>query len=161
MFNLELKLGGNRAEVAQGSGAEGGGGGEGGVEAEVGAVEEGGEFGETQGEAFGRSGAEGDVAKVAAGARSFSVEVEVGVGDGEEFGGFGEVADEVEHGAVAGRSCGAEGETEDGAEMILELAGDGTLDGPVAGIVDARGHFVGEELAPMFEKFKREHANVL
>src|SRR5258708_32669883 len=145
--------------MPRGSGAEGGGGSEGGVEAEVGAVEEGGEFGEAQGEALRGGGAEGDVAKFAAGARSFSVEVEVGVGDGEEFGGFGEVADEVEHGAVAGRSCGAEGETEDGAEMILELAGDGTLDGPEAGSVDAWGHSVGEELAPAFEKLKGGPAN--
>ncbi len=142
-------------------GAKGGGGSEGGVKAEVGAVEEGGEFGEAQGEALRGSGAEGDVAKFAAGARRFPVEVEVGVGDGEDFGGIGEVADEVEHGAVAGRSCGAKGETEDGAEMILELAGDGAFDGPMAGIVDARCHFVGEELAPVFEKFKGEHANVL
>jgi hypothetical protein len=35
---------------------------EGGVEAEVGAVEEGGEFGEAEGEAFGGGGTEGDVA---------------------------------------------------------------------------------------------------
>jgi hypothetical protein len=66
---------------------------EGGVEAEVGAVEEGGEFGEAEGEAFGRGGAEGDVAEFAAGARGFSIEMEVGVGDSEYFGGFGEFAD--------------------------------------------------------------------
>jgi len=40
-------------------------------EAEVGAVEEGGEFGETEGEAFGGGGAEGDVAQFAAGAGGF------------------------------------------------------------------------------------------
>ena len=56
-------------------------------------VEEGGEFGEAEGEAFGGSGAEGDVAEFAAGARGFAVEMEVGVGDGEDFGGFGEFAD--------------------------------------------------------------------
>jgi hypothetical protein len=43
------------------SGAEGGGGGKGGVEAEIGAVEEGGEFGEAESEAFRGGGAEGDV----------------------------------------------------------------------------------------------------
>ena len=67
--------------------------GEGGVEAEVGAVEEGGEFGEPEGEAFGGSGSKGDVAEFAAGARGFAVEMEMSVGDGEDFGGFGEFAD--------------------------------------------------------------------
>jgi hypothetical protein len=77
-------------------------------EAEVGAVEEGGEFGEAEGEAFCGGGAEGDVAQFAAEARRFAVEMEVGVGDGEDFGGFGEVADEIEHSAVASGSRGAE-----------------------------------------------------
>jgi hypothetical protein len=78
-----------------GSGAEGGGGGgsQGSGEAEVGAVEEGGEFGEAEGEAFGGGSAEGEVAEFAAGARRFAVKVEVGVGDGQDFGGVGEVAD--------------------------------------------------------------------
>src|SRR5712671_5814962 len=142
------------------SGAEGGGGGEGGVEAEVGAVEEGGEFGEAEGEAFGGGGAEGDMAEFAAGAGGFAVEVEVGVGDGEDFGGFGEVADEIEHGAVAGEPCRAEREAEDGAEMVLKLAGDGAFDGPVSGIVDARGHFVGEKFSLVLKKFKGEYADV-
>src|SRR5260370_20398561 len=62
---------------------------------------------------------------------------------------------------MAGGSGGAEREAEDGAKMILELAGDGAFDGPVAGIVDARGHFVGEELALVFEKFDGEDADVL
>src|SRR6266481_6151736 len=150
----------NDKRETSGSGAEGGGGGEGGVEAEVGAVEEGGEFGEAEGEAFGGGGAEGDVAQFAAGGGGFAVEVEVGIGDGEDFGRFGEVADEIEHGAVAGRAGRAEREAEDGAEMILKLAGDGAFDGPVAGIVDAGGHFVGEKLAMVFEKFDGEDADV-
>src|SRR5216683_7803244 len=44
--------------------------------------------------------------------------------------------------------------------MVLELAGDGTFDGPVAGIVDAGGHFVGEELALVFEELDGEDADV-
>src|SRR5260370_22699555 len=147
--------------VCSGSSADGGGGGEGGVEAEVGAVEEGGEFGEAECKAFRGGGAESDVAEFAAGARGFAVEVEVGVGDGEDFGGFGEVSDQIQHGAVAGWSRGAERKAEHGAKMILELAGDGAFDGPVAGIVDARGHFIGEEFAPVFEEFDGEDARVL
>ena len=76
----------------RGSGVLGGREGEGGVEAEVGAVEEGGEFGETEGEALGGGGAEGDVAQFAAGAGGLAVEMEVSVGDCEYFGGFGEFA---------------------------------------------------------------------
>ena len=106
-------------------------------------MEERGEFGEAEGEAFGGGGAEGEVAEFAAGARGLAVEMEMGVGDGEDFGGIGEIADEVEHGAVAGGCGGAEREAEDGAKMVFELAGDGAFNGPVAGIVDAGGHFVG------------------
>src|SRR6267378_2838284 len=79
--------------AGQSSDAQGGGMSEGRVEAEVGAVEEGGEFGEAEGEAFGRGGAEGDVAELAAGAGGLAIEMEVGVGNGEDFGGFGEFAD--------------------------------------------------------------------
>jgi hypothetical protein len=124
-------------------------------------VEEGGEFGEAEGEAFGGGGAEGDVAEFAAGARGFAIEVKMGIGDGENLPGVGEIADEIEHGAMAGGSCGAEREAKDGAEMVLELAGDGAFDGPVAGIVDAGSHFVGEEFALAFEEFDGEDADVL
>src|SRR5882762_5415098 len=100
------------------------------------------------------------MAEFAPGAGGFAVEVEVGVGDGENFGGFREVADEIEHGAVAGGCGGAKREAEDGAEMILKLAGDGAFDGPVAGIVDARSHFVNEKFSLVFKEFKGEDADV-
>ncbi len=61
---------------------------------------------------------------------------------------------------MAGEPCGAERETEDGAEMIFKLAGDGSFDAPMAGIVDARSQLVGEELAPMLEKFDSEDSDV-
>src|SRR4029077_16247175 len=89
--HIARPLKGNGTRLAQESGAEGGRGGEGDVEAEVGAVEEGGEFGEAEGEAFGGGGAEGDVAKLAAGAGGLTVEVEVSVRDGEDCGGVREV----------------------------------------------------------------------
>src|ERR1700694_5807413 len=151
----------NDSRVTRGSGAEGGGGGWRGGEAEVRAVEKGGEFGETEGQAFWRGGAEGDVAQFAAGAGGLAVEVEVSVGDGEDFGRIGEGADEIKQGAVAGRSRGAERQAEDGAEMVLELAGDGAFDRPVAGIVDTRSHFIGEKLALVFEEFDGEDPDVL
>jgi len=61
---------------------------------------------------------------------------------------------------VTGGARGAERQAEDGAEMILELARDGAFDGPVAGIVDARGHFIGEKLALVLEEFDGEDADV-
>jgi len=45
---------------------------------------------------------------------------------------------------VAVGSRGAQREAEYGAKMIFELAGDGAFNSPVAGIVDARRHFVDE-----------------
>src|ERR1700682_159786 len=45
--------------------------------------------------------------------------------------------------------------------MVLELACDGAFDSPVAGIVDARGHFVCKKRALVFEKFDGEHADIL
>src|SRR5256885_521886 len=143
--------------LAEKSGAQGRRGSEGDVEAEIGAMEEGGEFGEAEREAFGGSGTEGNVAQLAARTRGFSVEVQMRVGDSQDFGGFGKVADKVEHGAVASRSRGAERQSEDGAQMVLELASDGTLDSPVAGIVDARSHFIGLEFALVFEKLDGQH----
>jgi hypothetical protein len=56
-------------------GWKGGGMSEGGVEAEVGPMEEGGEFGEAEGEAFRGGGAERNVAEFAAWPRGFAVEM--------------------------------------------------------------------------------------
>src|SRR6267378_5446054 len=39
--------------------------------------------------------------------------------------------DEIDHGAVPERARGAERQVEDGAQVILELTGGGTLDGPM------------------------------
>ena len=61
---------------------------------------------------------------------------------------------------MTGESRGAERHAQDGAEMVFELTGDGAFDGPVAGIVDARGHFVGEEQAIVFEKLDGQDANI-
>src|SRR4029077_21095835 len=122
--------------------------------------EEGGEFGEAESEAFGGGGAEGDVTEFAAGAGGFAIGMEMRVGDGKNFGGFGEITDEIEHGAMAGGSGGTEREAEDGAEVVFELTGDSAFDGPMAGIVDAGGHFVGEEFALLFEKFDGEYADI-
>jgi len=40
--------------------------------------------------------------------------------------------------------------------MILELARDGAFDGPMAGIMDPRRHFIRDQAAPNHEKFDRQ-----
>ena len=47
------------------------------------------------------------------------------------------------------------------AHVIFELAGVRAFDGPVAGIVHARRHFVGDEPAARDEEFDGEHAHVV
>ena len=123
------------------------------IEAEVGLLEIGGQGFQAGGKLTKGVGAQGDVAEFAAGAGRFAVEMQVRAGDGQDFGGGRSFADEIEHGGEAGGFGGAHRKIEDGAEMVFELAGDGAFNGPVTGIVDARGHFVGEEAALAFEKF--------
>jgi len=110
---------------------------------------------------LGGIGAQRDVADFAARAEGFAVNVEVGIGNGENFGWIGELADQVEHGGVAESAGVAERETADGAKMVFKLAGDRAFDAPVAGIVDARGHFVGEQTAIRFEEFDGENSDVI
>src|SRR5258708_9575835 len=45
--------------------------------------------------------------------------------------------------------------------MVFELAGDGAFDRPVAGIVDARRHFVGQQTAVTFEQFDGQDSYVV
>ena len=101
------------------------------------------------------------MAEFAAGARRFAVEMEMRVADGENVGGVGKFADQIQHGGRSDRVRRAERQTHDGAQMVLELTGERAFDGPVAGVVDARRHFVGEQAAILFEKFDGEDADVL
>jgi hypothetical protein len=45
---------------------------------------------------------------------------------------------------------------EDRPQMVLELAGFRALDGPVAGVVDAGRHFVGDQAAFVDEELDRQ-----
>jgi len=44
--------------------------------------------------------------------------------------------------------------------MVFKLAGDGALDGPVAGIMNAGSHFVGKETAIVFEELDGEDTDI-
>ncbi len=72
-----------------------------------------------------------------------------------------QAADEIDHGGVAARLRGAERQIEDGAQVILELAGDRALDGPVAGVMHARRHLVGDQPAALHEELDGEDAGVM
>ena len=52
-------------------------------------------------------------------------------------------------------------EVENGAEAVLELRCVGAFDGPVAGVVDARGHLVGNERVALDEELDGENANIV
>ena len=81
------------------------------LEAKVGTVEESGQLGEPEREAFGGSSAQGDVTKFAAGTRSFSVKVQMCVSHSQDFRRLGQVANQIDHSAVTGRSRRAKGQT--------------------------------------------------
>ena len=100
------------------------------------------------------------MAEFSAGAGRFSVEMEMGVAHGKDFGGVGRFADQVEHRRAADWERRAEREADDSAQMIFELACERAFNRPVAGVVNARSHFVGEKFSSLFEEFDGEHANV-
>jgi len=101
------------------------------------------------------------VAELAARARRLAVVVEVRAGHREDRVPVGHLADAVHHRARSACSGRPEGTTEDGAEMVLELAGLGAFDGPMARVVHPRRDLVREQLAVDLEQFDREHADVI
>src|SRR6185437_12585780 len=54
----------------------------------------------------------------------------------------------------------AERQIEDGAQMVLELAGLCALDGPVTGVVDAGSHLVGDQASGAHEELDGQNASV-
>src|SRR2546429_4383607 len=75
------------------SGALGGGLGKGGVETEIGTVKKRRQFGKAEGKSFGGSRTHSDVTELAARAGNLSVQVQMRIGNAENFRRFGKVAD--------------------------------------------------------------------
>src|SRR5678815_3278557 len=95
--------------------------------------------------------AEVDVPQLATWPRVLAVEVQVRAGLGQDIGGRRDGADEIDHRGMSARRGVAQGESQNGAEMVLELAGDGAILRPVAGVVHAWRHLVCEQLIPNLE----------
>ena len=83
------------------------------------------------------------------------------IANGEHFGGVRRFTDQIEHCGRTDRESRAKRQANHSAQMILELACECALDRPVARIVNAGRHFVGEQLAVLFEELDGENANIL
>src|SRR5262245_40414641 len=99
----------------------------------------------------GTVGQSGYVAHFAANTRlRFAIEVEFYIRKGEGGGPIGfaalpNIAEQIGHGGRTMLARGAEGETADGADLLLELAGGAGVDREVAGIMRAGSEFVDHE----------------
>ena len=83
----------------------------------------------------------------------FIVEVKVSVGQFQYPFNVAVLADDINHAAQAACLNVAQSVSADRANVILELAGHGAFDAPVAGIVHSGCHFVGYQSFRCFEQF--------
>src|SRR6185437_12984132 len=105
-------------------------------------------------------GAEGAMPEFASGPRLLAVGVQMHAGMSEDVRARRHAANQIDHRRVAESTRLPERQAGDGAHVILELARHGALDGPVPGIVHARGHLIRDEASRTHEEFDREHAHV-
>jgi hypothetical protein len=62
---------------------------------------------------------------------------------------------------MTARRGAAERQAGDRAYVILKLAGDRTLDGPVPGVVHPRCHFIRQQPASLHEELERQDTDVI
>src|SRR5215470_7332813 len=93
--------------------------------------------------------------------RPLAIIVEVYAGERQQPFAGRHPADEVHHGAEPPSSGRAERQAENGAQVVLELAGGRTLDGPVTGVVHARSHLVGDQPAAAHEELDGQNTAVV
>src|SRR5579872_109184 len=103
---------------------------------------------------------DGDVSDLPAGARRLAVKMQVRARDLQNAFGGRRRTEHVPHRRHAARGRRSERQARNRPEVILELAGFGALDGPVARVVDARRNLIHEQLAGALEQLDREHADV-
>src|SRR5258708_16719726 len=100
------------------------------------------------------------VTQLAARAGALAVVVQVHARVRQQRRACGHPPDEIDHGRIPARARRAERQIEDRAQMVLELTGGRALDGPVPGIVNARGHLVGYEASAAHEELERQDPGV-
>uniref|UniRef100_A0A914YS88 Uncharacterized protein n=1 Tax=Panagrolaimus superbus TaxID=310955 RepID=A0A914YS88_9BILA len=85
----------------------------------------------------------------------------VATGLGQHRQRVGHPAQPVQHAGMAEHAGAAQRQAQHGAQVVLELRSLAAFDGPVAGVVHARRHLVGQQLTITAEQLQREHADVL
>ena len=100
------------------------------------------------------------MAKFSPGPRRLAIVVQVHAGHAQDFSRRRHSADQVHHYGVPARTRVAERQAGDSPDMILELAGLGAFDRPVARVVDARRHLVCDQLSALDEVFDAEDPDV-
>jgi hypothetical protein len=101
------------------------------------------------------------MADLPAGSRFLAIIMKVQITLGEPSFPRRQFPHEIDHRSVPQGLRAAQGPAENGAQMVFELARDSTLDGPVAGVVHARCHLVGQQVSAQHEEFHREDADVI
>ena len=81
--------------------------------------------------------------------------------DGQQPLPAGHLAEKIDHCRVSEGSGAAEWQAADGAQMVLELAGHATLDGPMSRVMHARRHLVRDEASLDDEELDGQHPDVL
>ncbi len=109
----------------------------------------------------GLGAAEGNVAQFAPGAGAFAIEMQVRSGDGKHCWNRRQRPNQVEHDGIAARGGGTEWKTSNGAEVIFKLAALRAFNGPVAGIMNPWGHFIGKQPPFTLKEFNRQHPNIV
>ena len=100
------------------------------------------------------------MANLTARARSLAVGVVMSSGHRQRRRSVRHRTDAVQHDGVADGGGRTERQAQNRPQVVLELAGLGAFDGPVPGVVNARRHFVGGQLAILDEEFDRQQADV-
>src|SRR5579859_4736885 len=105
------------------------------------------------------------MAEFAAGTWRLAVEVQVGARYGEHGGRIGKYANQIAHRGITTRLGGAERQADHGAQVVLELTRLGALDGPMAGVMDARRDLIGDQSSCLartlhLEKLHRQNADI-
>ncbi len=101
------------------------------------------------------------MAHLAAHARLLAVVVPVATGPAQHGVGIRYLPDPVEHAGLAAHGSGSQRPAEHCPQVVFELRGLGTFDGPVPGVVHPRGDLVGQQFVAPAEQLQCHHPHVI